>query len=78
MGFKIVNPAWKSAVQQKAELHAPAVAAWLAANPNIRYVGLVELKTALPAIAADLTRAVVNQICVLRGLEVTGADDQAA
>lgn len=77
MGFQIINPAWKSAVQQKAEQHAPAVSAWLAANPTIRYVGLAELKAALPAIAGDLSRAVVNQICVLRGLEVMGADDQS-
>jgi len=53
MAFQIKNPNWKSAIQQKAEQHAPAI-------------------------AADLTRPVVNHICTLLALEVTGADDQTA
>lgn len=78
MAFQITNPNWKSPAQQKAEQHAPAVAAWLAANPGNHYVGLPALKAALPAIAADLNRTVVNHICSILGLEVSGADDQAA
>lgn len=78
MGFQLLNPNWKSSVQQKAEQHAPAVAAWLAANSANRYIGLAELRAGLPAIAGDLTRSVVNQICSILGLEVTGADDQGA
>ena len=78
MAFQIENPNWKSAIQQKAETHAPAVAAWLAANSANRYVGLAELRAGLPAIAADLTRTVVNQICQNLGLAVVGADDQGA
>lgn len=76
MAFQITNPNWKSAARQKADQHAPAVAAWLAANPAIRFVGLAELKAALPGIAGDLNRTVVNQICVQLSLEVTGGDDQ--
>lgn len=76
--LKIINPNWKSPAQQKAETHAPAVAAWLAANATNQAVTLAELRAGLPAIAADLTRAVVNQICSILGLEVTGANDQAA
>lgn len=78
MALKIVNPNWKSADQQKAETHAPAVSAWLAANASNRLVGIPELRAGLPAIAADLTRSVVNQICAILGLEVQGADDPAA
>jgi len=78
MPFQIQNPNWKSPIQQKAETHAPAVAAWLAANPGNRFVGLGELRAGLPAISADLTRPVVNHICTILGLEVLGADDQAA
>lgn len=78
MPFQIKNPNWKSAVEQKAETHAPAVSAWLAANPGNRYIGLAELRTGLPAIAGDLTRPVVNQICAILGLEILGADDPAA
>jgi hypothetical protein len=78
MAFQLLNPNWKSAIQQKAETHAPAVSAWLAANPGNRYVGLNELRAGLPAIAADLTRPVVNHICSILGLEVLEADDPAA
>ena len=78
MGFQIQNPNWKSTAQQKAETHAQAVSAWLAANPANHYVGLAELRAGLPAIAADLTRPVVNHICTILALEVTGADDQGA
>lgn len=76
MAFKIVNPHWKSAVQKKAETHAPAVAGWLAANPADKLVGLLELRTALPAIANELSREVVNHICAILGLEIQGADDK--
>lgn len=77
MALKIINPNWKSAVEKKAEQHAPAVGAWLQANAANRYIGLAELRAGLPAIAADLSRAVVNQICVELGLAVEGADDPA-
>lgn len=76
MAFEIENPHWKSAVQQKAETHTPAVAAWLAANAGNRFINLAELRAGLPAIAADLTRPVVNQICANLKIVVTGADDQ--
>lgn len=76
MTFQIENPNWKSATQKKAETHAPTVAAWLAANAGNRFIGLAELRAGLPAIAADLSRVVVNQICHNLGLTVVGADDQ--
>lgn len=75
--FQIVNPNWKSASQNKAELHAPTVAMWLKDNAANRLITLAELRAGMPAIAADLTRPVVNQICCLLGLEVQGADDIA-
>lgn len=78
MPFKIINPAWKSATQIKAEQHAPAVLAWLQANPNSKAVTILELRAALPAIAADLTRQVVNQIAQIIGAEVEGADSADA
>lgn len=77
MTFALINPAWKSAVQKKAEQHAPAVKAWLEANPEERLVSLTELRSGLPAIAGDLSRAVVNQIAVILGAKVEGADDPA-
>lgn len=78
MAFQITNPHWKSPAQVKAEQHAPAVSAWLQANSANHYVGLPALKAGLPAIAGDLTRQVVNHICTLLSLEVSGTDDQAA
>ena len=77
MVFKIVNPNWKSATQTKAESLAPQVSAWLQANPANQFVGLAELRAGLPAIAADLTRPVVNQICAILDLQIQGADDLA-
>jgi hypothetical protein len=78
MALRILNPNWKSADRQKAETHAPAVSAWLAANAGNRLVGLPELRAGLPTIAADLKREVVNEICAILSLEVQGADDPAA
>ena len=68
--FRIINPAWKSASEIKAEKHAPAVLAWLQANSTNRYITITELRTGLPLIAGDLSRAVVNQIAVIIGAEL--------
>ena len=78
MAFKIENPNWKSATRQKAEKHAPTVANWLQANAANRYFSIAELRAGLPAIAADLSRQVINEICNILGLNVEGADDQTA
>lgn len=78
MTFLITNPAWKSPVQQKAELHAPAVRAWLYANADKPAVTLGQLRAGLPAIAGDLSRLVVNQICAQEGFVVQGAEDTGA
>lgn len=74
--FVIVNPNWKSASQTKAATHAPAVAAFLAANPTMRMVSLAELKAGLPAIADDLNRAVVNQIAKLLAIETESPGEE--
>lgn len=76
MPFKIENPNWKTPVRQKAEQHAPAVAAWLQANAANRYVTIAEMRGGLSAIAGDLTRPVINEICNILGLNVEGADDK--
>jgi hypothetical protein len=78
MPLKIINPNWKSATQQKAETHAPAIAAWLAANPTNQLVSIAELRAGLPAIAGDLNRAVINHICSILGLEIQDPEDIAA
>ena len=78
MAFSLVNPAWKSAVQKKAEKHAPVVKTWLEQNADNRLVTLAELRAGLPAIAGDLSRAVVNQIASIIGAQVEGADDPEA
>lgn len=75
MGFRIVNPTWKSSVQKKAEQHAPAVLAWLQDNQDKRTVSVTDLRAGLPDIAADLSRAVVNQIAGIIGAGVEGADE---
>ena len=76
--LKIINPAWKSAIQLKAEQHAPTVLSWLQAQSTNRFISLSELRAGNPAIAADLTRAVVNQIAEIIGAEMDGEDDVAA
>lgn len=75
MVMKIVNPAWKSGAQKKAEQHAPAVAAWLTANPNNRVVTIADLKAAMPEIDGDLRREVVNQIAAIIGAKIEGMDE---
>jgi hypothetical protein len=78
MAVRLVNPFWKSAAQQKAEQHAPAVQAWLQANAGNRLVTLAELKAGLPAAAPDLSRAVFNQICAQLGVVIDNPDDTDA
>lgn len=75
MGLRLVNPAYKSSVQKKAEQRAPAVLAWLQANPEKRTVSIGDLKNGLPDAADDLSRAVVNQIACIIGAGVEGAED---
>lgn len=72
--FKIINPNWKSGAEKKAEQHAPAVAAWLAKNAANRYVGMAEIRAGMPEIAGDMTRQVINQICIIMGLQVEGQE----
>lgn len=74
--IRIKNPHWKSSVQLKAEQHAPAVSAWLQANPTNKVVTMAELRAGLPAIAADLSRAVINAICQQIGAEIENPEDQ--
>lgn len=78
MALRIVNPYYKSPVEIKADQHGPAVVAWLQANAGNKIVTMTELRTGLPAIAADLTRTVVNQICADNGLQIENSDDTQA
>lgn len=75
MSFAIINPAYKTTVQKKAEKHAPAVLAWMQANTDSRAVTITELRTGLPDIADDLSRVVVNQIAQIIGAQIEGAGD---
>ena len=75
MAFLIVNPAWKSAVQIKAETHAPTVLQWLNNNAANRVVTLAELKAGLPLIAGDLTRQVVNIIADIIGAKTENTNE---
>lgn len=78
MPFKLINPHWKDPVAQKAEQHAAAVQDWLRANAGNRAVTLAELRTGLPAIAADLTRPVVAEIARRIGAQVEGTESADA
>lgn len=68
--MKFNNPFFKSAAQKKVEQHQPAVVAWLTAQASNRVITLAELRAGLPAIAGDLSREVVNQICANIGAEI--------
>ena len=70
----LINPYFKTPTLQKAETHAEAVRVWLVANAANRQISLGELKTGLPAIAADLNGAVFAQICTILKLEIGGTD----
>lgn len=76
--MKFRNPWATNPVEAKANQHQPAVVAWLQANPGNKVVTLAELRAGLPAIAADLTRPVVNHILQNIGAEVDDNADQAA
>jgi hypothetical protein len=78
MPIKFINPYFKSAVQLKAEQHAPAVQAWMQAQPTNKAITMNELRTGLPAIAADLTRPVVNHIMATLGAECENPEDDQA
>lgn len=73
--LKFINPHFKTPVQLRAEQHAPAVVAWLQAQSGNRVITMAELRAGLPAIAADLSRQVVNQICANIGVTVENPED---
>lgn len=78
MPLRLINPYYKTAVEQKAEQHAPAVDAWLQGQTSNRIVTLAELRAGLPAIAAELTRPVVNQIARLLNVAIDNPEDTQA
>lgn len=76
--MKFQNPFFKSAAQKRVEQHQAAVVAWLTAEADNRVITLAELRAGLPAIAADLSREVVNQICANIGAEIEDPSDTQA
>lgn len=78
--LRFINPNFKTATQQKIEQHKPAVDAWLKAPAQAgnRIITLAELRAGLPAIAAELSRQVVNQIMAELHVEIENPDDTAA
>lgn len=62
-------------MEKKVEQHQPAVVAWLIAQSSNRVITLTELRQGLPAIAPDLSRAVVNQICANIGAHIDDLAD---
>lgn len=73
--MKFENPFFRSAVEIKVDTHTPTVVAWLESQSSNRMITLAELRAGLPAIAADLTRQVVNQICHDIGAHIENTDD---
>lgn len=75
--IRFANPYFVSPVQAKANQHAPAVIAWLQAPTQAanKVITLAELRAGLPAIAADLTRQVVNQITAMIGATIENPED---
>lgn len=76
--LKFYNPNYVTAVETKAQQHRAAVDAWLKlpAQAAQQVITLAELRAGLPAIAADLTRLVFNEIASSLRLEVLDASDQ--
>ena len=78
MPMKFLNPWCVPPVKADANLHGPAVRAWLQGQPGNRIITLTELRAGMPAIAAALTRPVVNQICADLGAAVEDPSDAQA
>lgn len=68
--LQIKNPYFKSTAEKKAEQHAAALDAWLKTVPNKETVSIADLKAQFPAIAADLSREMVNEACQRLGLVI--------
>ena len=77
--LKFANPYFKTTAQANAEAKAaadaPIIDAWLKTQVNNRVITLNEIKTALPAIAADLDRLTFNIIARQLGLVYEDASD---
>lgn len=76
--MKFQNPFFQTTTQKRVAQHQPAVVAWLTAQNNNRTITLAELRAGLPAIAGELSREVVNQICANIGAEVMDPEDTQA
>lgn len=76
--MKFQNPFFKSAAEKKVEQHQAAVVAWLTAQAANKVITLAELRAGLPAISADLSRVVVNQICQNIGAQILDPEDTEA
>ena len=76
--IKLINPWHLMSSEAAATLHAPAVRTWLQGQPGNRIITLAELRAGLPALAAALTRPVVNQICADLDIGIENPDDSQA
>lgn len=78
MALRIKNPYFKLPVEKKAEQQAAALDAWLKTQTSKAYVSIADLKAAFPAVAPDMTREVINQVCANLGLTIENPEDTEA
>lgn len=73
--IRFLNPYFKTATQTKVAQHKPAIDAWMKLQVGDRVITIAQLKTAFPAIAADLNRVTVNQLMEEIGAVAENPDD---
>lgn len=78
MPLKIRNPFYLSPDMATAQAHGAAVRQFMEGRTGDKLVTLAELRAGLPAIAAQLTRPVVNQICADNGWQIDNPEDGQA
>lgn len=76
--LQIKNPYFKTNTEKKAEQHAAALDTWLKTQVNKPVITIADLKAAFPAIAADLSREMVNEACARLGLTILNPEDNEA
>lgn len=76
--LRIKNPFFVTPDQATATRHKPAVLAWMQGQTTNKIITMAELRAALPAIAGELTRTVVNQICADIGADIENPEDGQA
>lgn len=78
MALKIINPYFESAVEKKAKQHAAALDAWLKTQTAKPSITIADLKAAFPAMAGELSRELVNEVCARLGLTIENQEDTEA